>query len=102
MKEYGESLEKIRTGVPQIIERDPRALLPENVDKAFEGFDLVSSLFRAVNITPEKAAAKIDECRGKVPPDMYDHARRYVTNLGEMVRQAAKLAVYRNNLRAKG
>jgi hypothetical protein len=102
LKEYGESLEKIRTGVPQIIERDPRVLLPDSVDKTFQGFDMVSSLFNAAKITPEKAAAKIEECRGKVPPDMYEHARRYVKNLGEMVRQAAKLAVYRNNLRAKG
>ena len=102
LKDYGENLDKIRTGVPQVIERDPRVLLPENVDKTFQGFDIVSSLFKAANITPEKAAAKIDECRGKVPPDMYEHARQYVKNLVEMVRQAAKLAVYRNNLRAKG
>lgn len=102
LEEYGESLERIRTGVPQVIDRDHRVLLPEDIDEAFQGFDVVSSLFKAAKITPAKAVTKIDECAGKVPPKTYERARQYVRNLVEMERQAARLAVYRNNLRAKG
>jgi hypothetical protein len=101
LKDYGEAVEQIRTRVPMLIDRDPRVVAPEQVNETFEKLELVSGLFNAARITPAKMAAKIDECAGKVPPDMYDHAKRYVTNLQEMVRQAATLAVYRNNMRGK-
>ena len=101
LREYQEAVDKIRSSVPQIIERDPRFLLPDKVDVAFQGFENVSSFYRAIKITPEKAAAKIDDCYGKINPEMYERAKRYVANLQEMVRQATTLAVFRNNLRAK-
>ncbi len=87
--------------MPQILEGDPRVVVPEKLDNAFKGFENVSSLFKAARITPEKAAAKIDDCYGKVSPELYERGKRYISNLQEMVRQASALAVYRNNLRAK-
>jgi hypothetical protein len=75
-------------------------LSPGNAEDTLAGAEVVKTLFSAARISPEKAAARIDECAGKMPPKTHEHAKRYVGNLQALVALSRKVAEGRNALRS--
>jgi hypothetical protein len=102
MGDFAKSYEELKKA-KDVLGGNPLPLLGDKGEKAehaLAGADLVKTLFSAARITPEKAAAKIDECAGKMPPKTYDHAKRYVRNLQALVALTSRVAEGRNALRS--
>lgn len=102
MGDFAKSYEELKKA-KDVLGGSPVPLLGDQAEKAenaLAGADVVKMLFSAAKITPEKAAARIDECAGKMPAKTHEHAKRYVRNLQSLVALTTKVAEGRNALRS--